>query len=235
MKKPLKWLIPLSAVAIVAVVAAVALILHLSNPDPIVYEPGTVIYQDDQVTAKVVEPAAQRQTISGYFSLPPEEEAFTRHPIIVTGTVRNIREVEISYVEPYIGPTSLYVTVFDFHVDEYLKNTSQTIGNKEVITVGWPSSSYAYDEYCPELHEGAEFLLFTLVTAEFGVEDLANRKAYAEAWALYACYLAFEKTDSGYTLNPRFEKYLTEDQKSKASANLVDIIKDKVAQYQEVG
>ena len=157
------------------------------------------------------------------------------HQVIAIGTVRNIRESEISYVEPYIGPTSLFVTLFDFHVDEYLKNTSQTVGSKEVITVGWPSSSYAYDEYCPELYEGAEFLLFTLATAELDGEDLANRKAYAETWALYACYLAFEKTGSGYTLNPRFEKYLTEDQKSTASANLVDIIKEKVAQYQEVG
>ena len=74
MKKRMKWLIPLSAVAIVAVVAAVALILHLSAPDPIVYEPGTVIYQDDQVTAKVVEPAAERQKIYSMYGKLTEEE-----------------------------------------------------------------------------------------------------------------------------------------------------------------
>ena len=234
MTKRMKWLIPLSAVA---VVAAVALILHLSNPDPIVYEPGTVIYQDDQVTAKVVEPAAQRQILQGYFpSYATSEYTFADHPIIATGIVRNIREVGISYYSDSLqGIRTKVVTMFDFYVNDYIKNSSQTILNQTVLTVGWPSSSFVFDEDCPELHEGAEFLLFMHVMDELDYEDVMNRKAYADTWVTGACYVAFEKTESGYISNPRFERYISDDEKSRIATDLVDIIKEKVAQYQEVG
>ena len=233
MKKRMKWLIPLSAVAIVAVVAAVALILHLSAPDPIVYEPGTVIYQDDQVTAKVVEPAAERNIVRGYFSSPSAEDTFVGHPIIATGTVYNIREVELSYVDSS-RPTTRVVTLFDFHVSEYVTNTSQTISNKGVLTVGWPFSSGYFAEEAPALHEGAEFLLFMHVMAELDYDDIVNRKAFTDTWVTGANFLAFEKANGKYTLNTYFEKYLTDTEKNRATTDLVNIIKEKVAQYQGV-
>ena len=234
MKKPLKWIIPLSAVAIVAVVAAVALILHLSNPDPIVYEPGTVIYQDDQVTAKVVAPTSNQVTVHSEWISRTAKEIFGDTKIIAKGTIKNIREVKVSY-DNY-GKTNEWVyTFFDFHISEYLKNTSSTKRNKQVLTVGWLFSSYYYSPEVPTLEEGKEYIFFFEVPAEDDPNDALDRKEYTDVWVANPALTAFKKGDQGYSVNPVFLEYFQEDRRGNISANLENSIKEMVREYWEVG
>ena len=233
MKKRMKWLIPLSAVAIVAVVAAVALILHLSAPDPIVYEPGTVIYQDDQVTAKVVEPAAQRQIIYSMYGPMSEDELFDRHHIIATGIVRNIREVEVSYIGTG-GPESRVVTLFDFYVNEYLKDESSEESSKSILTVGWSYSSYDWVEDLPELQEDAEFLFFLEAMDRLEREDSMGRQRYANAWVYSPTRLGFEFIDGKYNVSSFFAEFFPDIEHADIETQLVELIQQKLSLRQEV-
>lgn len=232
MKKRMKWLIPLSAVAIVAVVAAVALILHLSNPDPIVYEPGTVIYQDDQVTAKVVEPAAQRQNFYPVYALT-EEDIFVAHHIIATGTVKNIREVEISYTD-LGGPTTKVVTLFDFYVDEYVKNDTRNLRSQAMLTVGWSNSSYHWSDDAPVLEDGADYLLFMEALSELKTEGVMGRIHYADAWVLAPEMLAYKKHNNSYAVKNFLSEHFSEAQWAVRDTKLLEIIKERVDEIMEV-
>ena len=231
MKKHLKWIIPLAVVVVLGIVAVVIFVVPMLRPwETIIYEPGTVIYQSEKVTATVVEPTPNRNEVLGYFPSPSPEETFGEHPVIATGIVRNIREVEISYID-VDGLTTHVVTLFDFHVSSYVKETSLKMSRKRVLTVGWPSSSYWYDPSCPSLSEGAEFLLFMHVMNDLDYEDILERKGYTDTWATGACYAAFKKSMGKYTINSRFEAYLTDEEKSRAATDLVAIIKKQVREY----
>lgn len=231
MKKRLKWLIPLSAVAIVAVVAAVALIPR--TPDQIVYEPGTVIYQDDQVTAKVVEPAAQRQIIYSMYGKLTEEEIFVDHHIIATGTVKNIREVEISYTD-LGGPTTIVVTLFDFYVHEYIKNDTSNLRSQAMLTVGWSNSSYRWSDDAPVLEDGADYLLFMEALSELKTEGLMGRIHYSDAWVLAPELLAYKKQNNSYTVKSYLSEYFSEEQWAVRDTKLLEIIAERVDEIMEV-
>lgn len=228
MKKHLKWIIPLCAVAIIAIAAVIFNTFYI--PAPVKYEPGMIIYQSKNVTATVVAPTPNRVEVMPYMRLPEPEEVFDGYPVIATGTVSNIREVEVSYTNNG-SPTKKVITLFDFHVDKYVKNTSWSLGRKRFLTVGWPSSSYYYFREYPTLGEGEKFLLFMDVSADLDYEDILEREGYTDTWVTAPSVLAFERWVTRYTINQYFERYLTDEEKSRAETDLVDIIKQKIKEY----
>lgn len=225
--KKLKWIIPLSAVAIVAVVAVVAYMLR--PYEPVIYEPGTIIYQSENITAKVVEPIFPYQEVMPYYPSASAEEVFGGHPVIATGTVRNIREVEITHHSEGEEYSRVY-TLFDFCVSEYVKETSREIRRDKVLTVGWPASSYFYIREYPKLSDGAEFLLF-LQTPEDIDESIQEYGAFTDVWVYHVHSLAIPKQGGQYTLSHYFEKYVPDEDKSWIATDLIDIIKKKVKEY----
>ena len=222
MKKRLKWLIPLSAVAIVA---AIAVGLFLSNG---------YVYWSPNVTVQEVDPSPNRIIAHAEWLPRTAEDIFGNTKIIAKGTVKNIREIKVSY-DNYGQPGERVYTLFDFHVSEYLKNTSSTKRNKSVLTVGWLYSSYCYSPEVPVLEEGSEYLFFFEVPAEDAPKDALDRKNYTDVWARSPQLAAFKKGVQGYSVNSYFLEYFQEDQRANISGNLENAIKEKVKEYAEVG
>lgn len=227
MKKYLKWLIPLFVVVLVAVVALVAYMLR--PYEPVIYEPGTVIYQSENITAKVVEPIYPYHEVIPYYASPSAEEAFGGHSVIAIGTVRNIREVEITHHSEGGDHSEVY-TLFDFCVSKYVKETSREIKRDKVLTVGWPASSYHYIREYPSLKDGAEFLLFLSTPGEID-ESIEEYGEFSDVWIYHVYSLAFPKHGEQYTINRSFEKYFTDEEKSWMPTDLVKLIKKKVKEY----
>ena len=228
MKKHLKWIIPLVVVVVAA--AAVAILVPLLRPyEPVIYEPGTIIYQSENITAKVVEPIYPYQEVMPYYSSPSVEEAFGGTSVIAIGIVRNIREVEITHHSEGEEHSRVY-TLFDFCVSQYVKEKSREVRREKVLTVGWPASSYFYIAEYPKLSEGAEFLFFMQAPKEID-EGLAEYGAFTDVWVHHVHLFAFPKQGGRYVVSRYFEKFLTDEEKLRAATDLVDIIKKKVKEY----
>ena len=57
--------------------AVVAVVAYMLRPyEPVIYEPGTIIYQSENITAKVVEPIYPYQEVMPYYPSASAEEVF---------------------------------------------------------------------------------------------------------------------------------------------------------------
>lgn len=207
MKKRLKWLIPLSAVAIVAVVAAVALILHLTNP---------IVHESEHVSVRKVTPAEETKQLYAQMS-PLTEDTVFQYPLIVSGIVKNIREVEIAYTD-YGREKTKCVTLFDLQVAEYLKNSSPSLKEKKVLTLGHSLSSYQWISGAPELTEGGEYILFCYVFADDPDPEPMYTHEYSDAWITDPVRLIIPKDGDAYNANEFFKVYANDSNTSGSNS-----------------
>ena len=208
MKKHLKWLIPLFAVAIVAIAAAVAPIFHLTN---------TIVHESDHVSVRKVTPAEETKQIYAQMS-PLTEDTVFQYPLIVSGVVKNIREVEISYSD-YGREKTKCVTLFDLKVTEYLKNSSPSLKEKRVLTLGHSLSSYQWISGAPELTEGGEYILFCYVFADDPEPEPMYTHEYSDAWITDPVRLIIAKDGEAYNANEFFKVYAGDSKASESECN----------------
>lgn len=195
MKKHIKWIIPLCAVAIVAVIA---IALRMSSP---------IIHKSAHVTVKKVGPSEKTNTSLCTLMLPLEEERLFRdHTLIVKGVVKNIREAEVSYTD-YGREKTKYVTLFDFRVTEYLKNSS-SVKEKRVLTLGHSLSSYEWVTGAHKLTEGEECILFCHVFADDSEPEPLYTHEYTDAWVRDPVTLIMPRNGDTYKVNPSFAPFV---------------------------
>ena len=196
MKKRLKWLIPLAAVAIVASVATTILILLLTNP---------IVHESEHVSVKSVPSAEKTTQIYAQMSALTEDMVL-QYPLVVTGVVKNIREVEVTFTD-FGRESTTYVTLFDFQVTDYIKNNSSTLKEKNVLTLGHSLSSYRWVAGTPSLTEGNEYLLFCYVFADDSEPEPLYTHEYTDAWITDPVRLIIPKDGDVYVANEFFKPY----------------------------
>lgn len=184
------------------------------------------IYISDNVAAVQVDPLSEKEYSSCQWMPLSEEEAYRSHPIIVTGTVKNIREVQIDFTFKEVERTE-YITIFDLEVENFLHNSSTTISsNTTLLTIGYAASSRRFPEGVPVVKNGKEFLLFCQVLAERNVVDPQNKEAYIDCWVFDPYRLMLEKTGEQYVANRFWGTALNDDNLISAQQSVSNAVNE---------
>lgn len=168
----------------------------------------TIIYRSDNISVKQVEYEERNYVHSTRMGITADE-AFAQHAVILSGTIRNVREAEVSYsYEGFTGESP--ITLFDVSASDVLFSSTNKIPKWGDLTVGVGFNSRMMDNEMPILEDGKSFLMFCLVTADMENDPLAT-KEYADLWVWYSDSLMFEQSDDQIMLS-----YVFEDTVSKA-------------------
>ncbi len=175
-----------------------------------------VVYRSDKVC--VTEVSKLKDKVFSSYEWAPLDEGtvYGSIPVIVTGKVKNTREVKIEFTDPAGQAYTEHITLFELTVSEYLSNTSVSLSKDPVITVGYPFTSRNSAEGVPVIENGKEFLLFCMVPAEYTYEDPLCLAQYMDCWAYSPYYLTLEKTDGVYIADSFFADQLGQGQAIEA-------------------
>ena len=191
------------------------------------------LYSSDNVAAVQVDPLSEKEYISCQWMPLSEEEAYMNHPVIVTGTVKNVREVQIDFTFKEVERTE-YITIFDLEVEEFLHNSSTTISsNTTLLTVGYAASSRRFPEGVPVIKNGKAFLLFCQVLAERDAVDPQNKEAYVDCWVFDPYRLMLEKTGEQYVANIFWKIALSDDNLISAQQSVSDAVNSALKERTE--
>lgn len=169
-------------------------------------KPGDTIHKSDNV--EVIHVNSGKKEFVEYLYAPlSEERAFSENKIILSGTVSNVRYVQVNYT--YTGfPRTDDITLFDVEVDSVFQGESQLIQENAILTMGIGYNMSNYSEGAPIVSEGKTYLIFCELPATDG-SDIRERADYVDCWVRYSNYLLIEKVGDYYLANGFFADYVS--------------------------
>lgn len=163
-----------------------------------------VIYESEAVKVSLIDNAAKFTDTSVDYEWMrlSQEEAYTKNPVILTGTVSNIREcfIEIKGREPTIFNN---MTIFDVTVDEVLSCHSDSFPDRDVITMAVGYNSVTFVSELPQIKEGASYLMFCCM-ANDERNVIPESRNYVDCWIYDVHDLFCEKVGDYYLTNDYF-------------------------------
>lgn len=132
-----------------------------------------IYYESDFVSVKIVEKLEEPEECEIQWVPITYYDALIENDVIFQGVVEKATEVLIGSNK--MGThTSMYKTILEVRVSEVIKDSNDTIGDKEVIKVITGISSRRYETAVASITEGQEYVLFTKSSKSLEKDNLGE-------------------------------------------------------------
>ena len=193
---------------LLAAIATLALILSLTAckaEEQNWTKPGDTIYKSESVSVTQIEKRTTQYANYQYAPLT-EEKAFNKDLIILTGTVSNIRYMEVEYRE-FGSPRTDHITLFDVKITQILQGKNTLKKNNSIVTMGIDYNFNNFSEGHTVVEDGKSYLIFCAPPKTDGT-DYRERAKYVDYWIRYSQYLLIEQIGEYYLADGFFANYV---------------------------